>query len=290
MADLGSPAEEGRLLHRDEVEGGRGAAGKPPNLSFEPGPRGLLALVADGMGGAAAGELASRTATSTIHEVLGSANSIEPAATGDAGADLHAALLREAVLAANDRLLELAEENLRLAGMGTTATVATIIGDTLRIAQIGDSRCYLVRGGTAHQLTHDQSRVQALIDSGLMTPEEAARSSQRHIILQALGPDPDIQVVLTHRHLRRGDVVVLTTDGLHELVSPAEIARIAAPHQSARGARPRESGEHDPAAACRALIELANERGGPDNITVVIIHIDGDDIPEPGPGDLPEGE
>jgi protein phosphatase len=156
--------------------------------------------------------------------------------------------------------------------MGTTATVAAILGDTLYLAQIGDSRAYLVRRGTAHQLTHDQSRVQALVDAGILTPEEAEKSSERNIILQALGPEPKVDVDLTRQQLRRGDVVVLSTDGLHGVVSPAEIASLAAPT--------------DPAAACRALVELGNNRGGPDNITVVIMYIDGADLAEPRDDDV----
>jgi protein phosphatase len=166
--------------------------------------------------------------------------------------------------------------------MGTTATVAAILGDTLYLAQIGDSRAYLIRQGVAHQLTHDQSRVQALLDAGILTPEEAELSSARHIILQALGPEPKVDVDLTRQQLRRGDVVVLSTDGLHGVVTAAEIAAIAAPHQigAGTGATP------DPAAACRALVELGNNRGGPDNITMVILHIDGDDLPEPRDDDV----
>jgi len=259
------------------------------NVTFTPGPAGALALVADGMGGAAGGELASRIATNTIYEYL-------TVATTDAAAPPdhpHAHRLRRAVEAANSRIHQLSTRTPRLAGMGTTATVALIYGDTLYLAQIGDSRAYLIRHGTAHQLTRDQSRVQALVDAGILTPEQAARSGQRHIILQALGPDPSVEVDLTYQQLRRGDVVVLTTDGLHELVTPAELAALSAPgRRTPGGGSKADDGAHhdvaepDPASACRALIELGNERGGPDNITAVILHLDGDDLAEPRADDF----
>lgn len=295
IADLGrSPERGGLLLRRAGAANHSIRHDRPRNISLTPGPEGVLALVADGMGGAAAGELASRTATATIYEAFTAA----PAS--DAGPPNHhpAHRLRLAVEAANTQIFRLAADDPRLAGMGTTVTVALIQRDTLYLAQIGDSRAYLIRHGIAHQLTRDQSRVQALIDAGIMTPEEAARSHQRHIILQALGPDPRIQVDLTYQELRRGDVVVLTTDGLHELISPAELAALAAPGQRAtRGASNANDGgdaadgrhdvvHQDPAAACQALIELGNKRGGPDNITAVILHLDGDELAEPRADDF----
>lgn len=234
------------------------------------------------MGGAAGGELASRLATDCIYEALAT-----PEETGSAirhqTAPHFAQHLRRAVEFANSKLYRTAERDPRLFGMGTTATVAMILGDTLYLAQIGDSRAYLVRQGTAHQLTHDQSRVQALVDAGILTPDEAARSSERNIILQALGPEPRVDVDLTSQQLRRGDVVVLTTDGLHGLVSPAELAATVAPHQTGTGAT---HAPPDPAAACQALVDLGNNRGGPDNITVVIMHLDGDDLAEPRKDDV----
>jgi len=214
------------------------------------------------MGGAAGGELASILAAEIILEEL---------EAPDTASDTHLPLrLRHAVETANTRIHHEARHNPRLWGMGTTATVAAIFDDQLYLAQIGDSRAYLIRAGTAHQLTHDQSRVQALIDAGVLTPEDAARSAERHIILQALGPDPEVDVDLTRQTLRRGDILLLSSDGLHGIIDD-EIAQLAA--------------HHDPAAACQALIDLANQRGGPDNITVVIMHLDGPDLPEPGPGD-----
>jgi protein phosphatase len=202
IADLSHPPEAGGLLirrgpQRDQTPNGDDI---PRNHTFDLGPPGALALVADGMGGAAGGELASRLATECIHEALATyeetGNTASLPGTGrraSAAAHHHfARRLRQAVESANSRLFRLSERDPRLFGMGTTATVAAILGDTLYLAQIGDSRAYLVRRGTAHQLTPDQSRVQALVDAGILTPEGAEKSSERNIILQALGPEPKV--------------------------------------------------------------------------------------------------
>jgi protein phosphatase len=247
------------------------------------------------MGGAAAGDLASSLAATSIYEALTAqpdasraghtshtAESRHPGAASrtrrhgtSSHADTHrlfAQDIRHAVEFANTRLFQTAERDPRLYGMGTTATVAGILDDVLYLAQIGDSRAYLVRRGIAYQLTRDQSRVQALVDAGVLTPEEAARSSERHIILQALGPEPRVSVVLTRQQQRPGDVVVLSPHGQHGGVYDAVIA--------ARAARP------DPAAACQALVDLGNKRGGPDNITVVIMHLSGAELAEPQEEDI----
>ena len=110
--------------------------------------------------------------------------------------------------------------------MGTTATVAGVLGDTVYLAQVGDSRAYLVRGGIAAQITKDQSLMQKLVEAGELTQEEAEQSERRNIILQALGPEPNIKVDLTAQQLRRGDALVLCSDGLSGQVKPEEIASI----------------------------------------------------------------
>jgi protein phosphatase len=133
------------------------------------------------------------------------------------------------------------------------------------LTQVGDSRAYLIRGGQAHQITKDQSLMQRLVEAGELTEEEAAQSERRNIILQALGPDPKVKVDLTHQEVRRGDVLVLCSDGLSGQVKKEEIAKIVTEAK-------------DLSAACDRLIALANERGGPDNITAVIARFDGDGL------------
>jgi protein phosphatase len=156
--------------------------------------------------------------------------------------------------------------------MGTTATVAGILGDTLYVAQVGDSRAYLIRNAVARQITKDQSLMQKLIEAGEMTEEEAAQSDRRNIILQALGPEPVIKVDLTHQQVRRGDVVVLCSDGLSGQVTKDEIARVV-------------SQEPDLVTVCKRLIDRANENGGPDNITVIAARFDGSRLAPPDHAD-----
>jgi PPM family protein phosphatase len=140
------------------------------------------------------------------------------------------------------------------------------------LAQVGDSRGYLVRNGTCTQLTRDQSMVQALVDAGTMTEEEAERSDRRNVILQALGTKAHVDVDLTFQALRRGDVLVLCSDGLTRVVRADEIAAHVRDVQ-------------DPQQSCDALVALANERGAPDNVTVVIARLGGDGLQPPMPDD-----
>ena len=156
--------------------------------------------------------------------------------------------------------------------MGTTATIAGLLGDTLYMAQVGDSRAYLIRDGVARQITKDQSLMQKLIEAGEITAEEAETSDRRNIILQALGPEPYIKIDLTHQKVRRGDTLILCSDGLSGQVRPEEIAQLA-------------SEIDDPMALCKQLIDRANATGGPDNITVVVARFDGGGLDQPAAED-----
>jgi protein phosphatase len=176
--------------------------------------------------------------------------------------------MKEAVELANEQLYSYAREHPEVRGMGTTVTAAGVFGSDLYLAQIGDSRAYLVRGHQAIQLTKDQSLMQRLVDAGELTEDEAEQSERRNIILQALGPDPRVKVDLTYQSIRRGDTLILCSDGLSGLVRREEFAELAGKYP-------------DPQALCAALIDLANERGGPDNITVVTARFDGQALPEP---------
>ena len=249
------------------------------------GTRGLLLMVADGMGGAAAGELASELAAKTIHAHLASTWSNDP----DLTRERFAFRVREAVEEANAQIHGYALEHPDVRGMGTTVTAAGVFGADLYLAQIGDSRAYLVRRNVATQLTRDQSLTQRLVDAGELTEEEAEKSERRNIILQALGPDPQVRVDLTYEPLFRGDVVILCSDGLSGLVRRDELAEHAVRLT-------------DLDRLCSALIDLANERGGSDNITVVAARFEGPGLPlgvtetAPGhhvfalPGDTPPEE
>ena len=232
------------------------------------GPKGTLFMVADGMGGAAAGEIASAMA---VEVVLGELR--EKWIAGDThDAEEFVRAIRRATVAANQQIHTFAASHSEYRGMGTTATVAGLLGDTLYVAQVGDSRAYLVRDGVARQITKDQSLMQKLIEAGELTEEEAAQSERRNIILQALGPEPLIKIDLTHQQVRRGDVLVLCSDGLSGQVGKDEIARLV-------------TDEPDLVTVCKLLIDRANENGGPDNITVIAARFDGSRLNPPGAAD-----
>ena len=232
------------------------------------GLKGTLFMVADGMGGAAAGEIASAMA---VEVVLGEMR--EKWIAGDSyDAEEFVRAIKRATAAANHQIHTFAASHSEYRGMGTTATVAGLLGETLYVAQVGDSRAYLVRDGVARQITKDQSLMQKLIEAGELTEEEAAQSERRNIILQALGPEPMIKIDLTHQKVRRGDVLVLCSDGLSGQVGKDEIARIV-------------TEEPDLVTACKLLIDRANANGGPDNITVIAARFDGSRLNPPGVAD-----
>jgi protein phosphatase len=262
--DLGRTREhnEDTFLVADLTTGN--ASLHPEVRRHEVGSRGSLFMVADGMGGAAAGELASAMAADLIYRHLATAWVTDD----DASADRFAYRMKEAVELANQKIYSYAREHPEVRGMGTTVTAAGVNGHDLYLAQIGDSRAYLVRNGEAIQLTKDQSLMQRLVDAGELTEEEAEQSERRNIILQALGPDPRVKVDLTRQTLRRGDTLIICSDGLSGLVRREELPAVVAEH--------RELAE-----LCTSLIDLANERGGPDNITVVAARFEGDGLPEP---------
>ncbi len=261
VADLSiAPGEGGLLLSPDDEPAGE-VSGR-----VRLGGRGLLAMVADGMGGAAGGRVASHLAVAwTYRELLARLNGAVP---GEPAALV--AGLRAAIEAANARVHEQGRQSPDYQGMGSTVTAVVLLGGAFYVAQIGDSRAYLVRAGQPYRLTKDQSLVQKLVDAGALTPEQALHSPQGSLLLQALGTAEAVAVELTWHEARRGDVLVICSDGLFRVVPDAEIAALAA-------AAP------EPATLCRALVTLANERGGPDNVTVVAARLDGDGLPAAGP-------
>ena len=233
------------------------------------GDRGTLFMVADGMGGAAAGEIASAMAIEVVLREL--TEEVTEAAAGP-DREAFAAALKRATATANTTIHTYALEHPEYRGMGTTATIAGVLGDTLYLAQVGDSRAYLVRDGVAMQITKDQSLMQKLIEAGEITEEEAEQSERRNIILQALGPENSIKVDLTHQQVRRNDTLVLCSDGLSGQVKVDDIARVA-------------TDEPDLMAVCKQLIDKANANGGPDNITVIAVRFAGDGVIAPESGD-----
>jgi serine/threonine protein phosphatase PrpC len=244
---------------------------QPEVRTHRPGNRGSLFMVADGMGGAAAGEIASAMATEVVLSELEG----RWRGAADASPETFARALKSATESANGRIHKYAAEHPENRGMGTTATIAGIVGDTLYLAQVGDSRGYLVRNGTCIQITKDQSLMQKLIEAGELTEEEAEVSERKNIILQALGPEPIVKVDLTSQQVRRGDTLILCSDGMSGQMRAPDIARIV-------NANP------DLVETCKSLIDLANEIGGPDNITVIAARFEGAGLQPPAEGEKPE--
>jgi protein phosphatase len=216
---------------------------------------GMLLAVADGMGGALAGEVASGLAVTTLGaEMARRSRWLDPLRVGANG---FADLLKGAVEAANATIRGEGESNPKRRGMGTTLTAVWLRGDRAEIAQVGDSRAYLFRKGHLRQLTKDQSLVGKLIEDNIISEEEAERMAGRNIILQALGTDEPLDVVHQSEAMEAGDTLLLCTDGLTTVVGNRELEE-----HLRRGGSPGE--------ICERLVAVANERGGPDNITVVV--------------------
>jgi serine/threonine protein phosphatase PrpC len=212
--------------------------------------KGRLAVIADGMGGYEGGQEASRLAVQTIREVYDNLVQDDPQAP-----------LLEAFAIAHDRIQAYALRHPELHGMGTTCTALVIRGRQLFFAHVGDSRLYLVRGASISRLTRDHSYVARLVESGIVRPEDAEKHPQRHILTAALGSGVEVAVDGPEKAvaLQDGDDLLLCTDGLWGVVSEEELRSSAT--------------NNAPAEACAALVKLALQRGGPDNITVQMLRI-----------------
>jgi PPM family protein phosphatase len=204
-------------------------------------------VIADGMGGYNAGEVASKLAVdSIIGYVKLNFNSN----------DNIYSLLKDAVLFANKKILEIAKDDLELTGMGTTVTACLIKDNSLIVANVGDSRCYVIKNSDIYKITKDHSYVQELIDSGSISEEEAVRHPQKNIITRALGVTSDIEVDLFEVDLSEIKKIILCTDGLTNEVNKSEILELVI--------------NNDEEKACSKLIELSKLKGGKDNISVIV--------------------
>lgn len=210
--------------------------------------RAPLFVVADGMGGAQAGEVASRIAVDAFERELPDAGSPETR-------------LADRVREANRQIYERSLEEHDRAGMGTTLTAAYLDDAGLTIAHVGDSRAYLFRDGSLTRLTHDHSLVEELVKQGKLTAEEAAEHPQRSIITRALGPEPEVEVDTETHEVQPGDVILLCSDGLTTMISEERVAEILASAQTLD-------------LAAQELIDEANRAGGRDNITVVVLRLE----------------
>ena len=225
------------------------------------GPHGALFAVCDGMGGAAAGEIASQLAVDILYERM-----VDGLVEGQPlSRDELARRLVRAIEAAGLRIFQEAKLDRTRRGMGTTVTAAALVDDHLFFAQVGDSRGYVMRQGQLVQLTRDQSLVNQLIEAGQLTEEEAETFEHNNIILQALGTADTVQVDLTYCELRRGDSLLLCSDGLSGMVRFDDI-------------REALRSTSEPIDACKLLTERANQAGGHDNITVIVVQFDGEGL------------
>lgn len=234
---------------------------RPGTTMQELGPGLTLVGVCDGMGGAAAGDLASKIGTETLYDAMMAASPLyDPAGAQEA--------LLSAIATANRAILDFARNNPGKRGMGTTMTAALIYGHDIYIVHVGDSRAYLRRGRTLTQLTTDHSIVGQMIASGQLTPEQGRTYEHRNVLLQALGVQPVIQPELVHVSLHAGDVLLLCSDGLTGPLEDPRILELMLKYQ-------------DPVRCCRALTEAACAAGGPDNVTVAVGRFVGDGLPIP---------
>jgi len=234
---------------------------------FEVGDKGVILAVSDGMGGALAGEVASKMAVETVAAQLLIEDSDKPA-SGKIIGDSLIGKLYEATVYANHLIHSQGRSDSQYSGMGATFTAAGVTSQTVDLVQVGDSRAYLVRTEKIYQVTKDQSLVQQLIDAKQITAEEAETHSLKNVILQALGAQNEIYPVAARFAPRRGDVLLICSDGLSNKIGSADMRRIILNNLA---------GLHQ---ACAEMVKLANERGGEDNITLILAKLSGDDLPE----------
>ena len=228
-----------------------------------------LFILSDGMGGEAHGEVASAMAVDTVEQYCSNPGS----AKGDSGVTLHGVasdswapetkVLQNAVFQANFNIHQSAQNHPEQRGMGATLTAGWIHDSKLSLAHVGDSRAYLLRTGSLQQLTNDHSLVAEQVRRGILTPQQAEESDMQSVLLRALGANADVDVEIDEIDVMPRDVLLFCSDGLTRMVTEPEIAG-------------KLQAETDPKAAAQKLVDLANERGGLDNVTVIVVRVQDD--------------
>ena len=241
--------------------------------TFDIDEQGIVLAVSDGMGGALAGEVASKMAVESVCERLLSED-IEETLTPEAYEYHLVAKLYNATLYANHLVHQQGRTDPQFQGMGATFTGLGVTTRGVDVIQVGDSRAYLVRDGKIYQITKDQSLVQQLIDAQQISAEEAETHTLKNVILQALGAQNEIYPVSARLEPCRNDIILICSDGLSNKVQAADMQRIVVENFDSLEM------------ACAELVKEANENGGEDNITVVIGKLTGDDLPEPEGDDV----
>ena len=226
-----------------------------------------LVLLADGMGGYKAGEVASAIAVTSIHDQI----RVRLKAIGNAGKDPGEAdpspqleAVKQAIIHSNSEIYRAAQRDAQCHGMGTTIIVALFHNNAIAIGHVGDSRIYRLRNNLFQQVTKDHSLIQELIDRGLYTPEEAARNTPRNLVTRALGIDESVKVDVAEEPALTGDIYLLCSDGLNDMVDDEEIHLTLSKYS----ANLVQAGEE--------LVRLANAKGGKDNISVILIRVRGE--------------
>jgi len=229
-------------------------------------PQAELLIVADGMGGHAAGEKASQLAIGSLTRQLLGGSDLFANVDGEQAESELAKQLGALLTNVHRIICSEAERRESDRGMGTTLTMAYVRWPQLYVVHAGDSRCYLIRNGVAKQVTTDHTIARQMVESGELSAEEEATSKFSHVLWNVLGGNPDsrLDAEIRRVNLRSGDAIVLCSDGLHRYVDSEELSRIVGDSES-------------PEAACRRLIAVANERGGEDNITVVVSRFQSED-------------
>jgi len=224
-----------------------------------------IAILADGMGGYNAGEVASGMATTLLASNFSRFIPIHTEGMeGHGDADFVERYVADEVAMANSAIFNAARSQPRYAGMGTTLVLAWFYDNRMSVAHVGDSRLYRLRGKSFEQLTRDHSLLQEQLDSGMITPEEARYSQNRNLVTRALGVDPDVQTEIHAHDLQVGDIVLLCSDGLNDMVEDSEIALTL------------ETLGGNLKLAADQLVHMANENGGRDNISVILVKVRGD--------------
>lgn len=240
--------------------------------NFEVDEQGLILAVSDGMGGALAGEVASKMAVETVGDTLLD-NDPDKTDSPDEFSDTLIGKLYESIIYANHKIHQKGREP-EFQGMGATFTGVGITNGAVDLVQIGDSRTYLIRNAKIYQVTKDQSLVQQLIDSGQISPEEAETHALKNVILQALGAQNEIYPVAARLIPQRDDILLICSDGLSNKIDGVDMQKIIFEHID------------DLKSAAAKLVDVANERGGEDNITLIIARLTGSSLEEPTDGEI----
>ena len=240
---------------------------------FEIDESGIVLAVSDGMGGALAGEVASKMAVETVSQTFLDEDPERTIAPNDIDHSLIGRLY-QATLYSNHLIHNQGRTDPQFNGMGATFTGIGITPESVDLIQVGDSRAYLVRNDQIYQVTKDQSLVQQLIDANQISPEEAETHTLKNVILQALGAQNEIYPVAARLTPQRDDILLLCSDGLSNKVAGADMLKIITDHADRLEM------------ACAELVKEANERGGEDNITVILAKLIGDELPAPTKGEI----